>query len=104
VVAATYVQFGTLANGTCATNAGNDSGTLTWQLVGGLMDTSTVEIAGAAVLGHVYTALGTITGGRYAGRLVGFTVTLVPDLDDASPCLTTQGLQSLNGLATVVVL
>jgi hypothetical protein len=104
VVAATYVQLGTLSQATCLANIGNDAGTLTWQLVGGLMDTSTVEIMGATVLGQVYTALGSVTSGRYAGRLVSFTVALVPDLDDVLPCLTPQGLTALNGLAAVIVL
>lgn len=108
VTSAAYHESGFLPNATCVAIPSTSTATITWRNGATVVGTSTVDVTGTELnLGgaaQVYTSLGTVTSGRYAGSVVNIVVTLLVDLDNPTPCLTSTGLTDLSGLATLAIL
>lgn len=107
VTSVTYSEGSTVPNATCVTFPSTATATLTWHLAGGGTQQSTVQVTGidigAAGLTQVYTSVGTVLSGRYAGHLVNVTVAIIPDLTNLTPCLTAAGLTQLDGVSTLTI-
>jgi hypothetical protein len=107
VTSAVYHEAGVLENATCTAVPSTETATITWRNGSTVVGTSTVDVTGvelnATGLVQVYTSLGTVTSGRYAGKTVNIVVTLLVDLDNPTPCLTPAGLTHLSGLSTLTI-
>ncbi|MCY0995881.1 hypothetical protein OWM54_01880 [Myxococcus sp. MISCRS1] len=103
VTSAVYVESVVLKNATCTAAPSLSTATVAWSN----QEVSTLSILGveANVVGNlqVYTSVGTVTSGRYSGKLVNLVVA-IPILDQLAACLSPQGLTTLNGLSTLTVL
>ncbi|MFJ4842058.1 hypothetical protein [Streptomyces sp. NPDC088746] len=107
VTSVSYSEGSTVPGATCITFPSTATATLVWHLVNGSTQQSTVRVTGidisAAGLTQVYTSVGTVQSGRYAGHLVNVTVAIIPDLTDLTPCLSPAGLTELDGVSTLAV-
>jgi len=107
VTAVTYSEGSTVPDATCIAFPSTATATLVWHLVNGSTQQSTVQVTGidisAAGLTQVYTSVGTVQSGRYAGHLVNVTVAIIPDLTNLTPCLTSAGLTQLDGVSTLAI-
>ncbi|MFF8096938.1 hypothetical protein [Streptomyces sp. NPDC016675] len=108
VTSVTYSEGSTIPNATCLAFPSTATAKLVWRLVDGSTQQSTVQVTGvdisAAGLTQVYTSVGTVQSGRYAGHLVNVTVAIVPDLTNLTPCLTPAGLTQLDGASTLTII
>ncbi|MFI1377645.1 hypothetical protein ACH4UY_37395 [Streptomyces longwoodensis] len=107
VVTVKYSEGGTVTNATCVAFPSTAAATLTWRLLNGSTQTSTVQVTGVEVdvagATQIYTSVSTVLSGRYAGHLVNVTVAVVPDPANLTPCLTAAGLTKLEGASTLTI-